>query len=69
MATKGRQGFASMTPERRAEIAAMGGRQAQANGTAYRWTSESARIAGKKGGQLSRGGRGADHQAKSDTAA
>lgn len=41
------RGFAAMTPERRKEISSMGGRKAQANGTAYRFTSETAKIAGK----------------------
>lgn len=43
-----RKGFASMTPERRAEVAGMGGRTAHANGTAHEFTSESAREAAKK---------------------
>lgn len=43
-----KRGFAAMEPYRRAEIAARGGRTAQANGTAHRFTSEEARAAGVK---------------------
>lgn len=55
---KGGRGFASMDADRRREIAAKGGRSAQLKGTAHRFTSESARTAGQKGGTISRGGRG-----------
>ena len=57
-ARKERRGFASMTPEKQREIASKGGRAAHAKGTAHEWTSEEARVAGRKGGQISRGGRG-----------
>lgn len=53
-----RRGFASMTPEKQREIASKGGRAAHQKGTAHEWTSEEARSAGRKGGQISRGGRG-----------
>jgi general stress protein YciG len=46
-----RRGFASMSAERRREIAARGGRAAHEAGTAHQFTSEEARRAGKKGGQ------------------
>jgi uncharacterized protein len=55
---KERRGFASMSPERQREIASKGGRAAHAKGTAHEWTPEEARTAGRKGGQVSRGGRG-----------
>ena len=42
------RGLASLSPERRREIAAMGGKAAAAKGTAHRWTSEAARAAGLK---------------------
>ena len=45
------RGFASMDPERRREVASKGGMAAQARGTAHRFTSEQARVAGRKGGQ------------------
>lgn len=48
---KSRRGFASMTPERRREIARMGGKAAHVNGTAHQFTPEEAREAGKKGGK------------------
>jgi general stress protein YciG len=47
-----------MTPEKQREIASKGGRAAHQKGTAHEWTSEEARNAGRKGGQISRGGRG-----------
>ena len=61
---KERRGFASMTPEKQREIASRGGRAAHQKGTAHEWTSDEARSAGRKGGQISRGGRGrlADEQ-------
>jgi general stress protein YciG len=55
---KERRGFASMTPEKQREIASKGGRAAHQKGTAHEWTSDEARSAGRKGGQISRGGRG-----------
>jgi len=55
---KERRGFASLSPERQKEIASKGGRAAHAKGTAHEWTPEEARSAGRKGGQVSRGGRG-----------
>ena len=41
-----------MSPERRREIAARGGRAAHEQGTAHEFTTEEARNAGKKGGQI-----------------
>jgi general stress protein YciG len=58
---KGRQGFASMTPERRKEIANKGGRAAHAQGLAHRFTSEEAKEAGKKGGRATQA-KGAGHR-------
>lgn len=55
---KERRGFASMSPEKQREIASKGGRAAHLKGTAHEWTSDEARRAGRKGGQISRGGRG-----------
>jgi general stress protein YciG len=55
---KERRGFASMSPEKQREIASKGGRAAHAKGTAHEWTPEEARTAGRRGGQVSRGGRG-----------
>ncbi len=55
---KERRGFASMTAEKQREIASKGGRAAHEKGTAHEWTSDEARQAGRKGGQVSRGGRG-----------
>ena len=55
---KERRGFASMSPDKQREIASKGGRAAHEKGTAHEWTPEEARTAGRKGGQISRGGRG-----------
>lgn len=51
------RGFAAMNPEAQRAIAAKGGRAAHQKGTAHEFTSEEARIAGRKGGEASRGGR------------
>ena len=55
---KERRGFASMSPDKQREIASKGGRAAHEKGTAHEWTADEARSAGRKGGQVSRGGRG-----------
>ena len=55
---KERRGFASMSPDKQREIASKCGRAAHAKGTAHEWNSDEARAAGRKGGQISRGGRG-----------
>jgi len=47
-----------MSPEKQREIASKGGRAAHEKGTAHEWTADEARQAGRKGGQVSRGGRG-----------
>jgi len=47
-----------MSPERQREIASKGGRAAHEKGSAHEWTADEARSAGRKGGQVSRGGRG-----------
>lgn len=52
-----RRGFASMDRERQREIARKGGRAAHEQGVAHQWSSEEARVAGRKGGQSSRGSR------------
>ncbi len=49
-----RGGFASMSPDRRREIASLGGRSVQAHGRAQKWSSEEAQAAGRKGGTKSR---------------
>ena len=55
---KSERGFASMDDEKQREIASKGGRAAHEKGTAHEWTADEARSAGRKGGQVSRGGRG-----------
>lgn len=44
------QGFAVLSPERRAEISRKGGKAAHAMGKAHKFTSEEAKAAGHKGG-------------------
>lgn len=46
---KSRRGFQAMSPERRAEVAGIGGRKAHQLGKAHRFTPEEASAAGKKG--------------------
>lgn len=50
---KSRRGFAAMSPERQKEIASQGGRAAHQQGVAHEWNKNEARLAGKKGGQVS----------------
>ena len=47
-----------MSAEKQREIASKGGRAAHEKGTAHEWTADEARNAGRKGGQVRRGGRG-----------
>lgn len=47
---KRRRGFAAMDPEKVREIASKGGKAAHVAGTAHTFTSDEARVAGKKGG-------------------
>ena len=63
---KERRGFASMSPEKQREIASKGGRAAHEKGTAHEWTADESRSAGRKGGQISRGGRGRLPEAAAD---
>ena len=52
MAGNARRGFALMDPDRQREIARKGGKAAHEKGTAHQFTSEEARQAGRKGGQV-----------------
>lgn len=54
---KEKRGFASMDEEKQREIASKGGKAAHEKGTAHEFTSEEARVAGKKGGEKSHGGK------------
>src|SRR5437588_13026894 len=51
MANTSKRGFASMDPTKQREIASKGGRAAHAKGTAHEFTSDKARVAGRKGGE------------------
>lgn len=55
---KQRRGFAAMDPAKQREIASKGGRASHAAGTGHEWNSDAARVAGRKGGLASHGGRG-----------
>lgn len=46
------RGFAAMDKEKQKEIARKGGQAAHERGTAHEFTSEEARVAGKKGGDV-----------------
>jgi uncharacterized protein len=48
------RGFASMSPERRREVAGRGGNAAQTKGTSHKFTSAEASAAGKLSGQARR---------------
>lgn len=58
------RGFATLTPEKRAEIGRLGGKAAHAAGTAHKFTAEEAREAGRKGGHAAK----KTKQAKRDAA-
>lgn len=58
---KQRRGFAAMDPAKQKEIASKGGKASHEKGTGHEWSSESARVAGRKGGLASHGGRGKDY--------
>jgi general stress protein YciG len=51
MANTSKRGFASMDSAKQREIASKGGRAAHAKGTAHEFTSDEARVAGRKGGE------------------
>ncbi len=49
-APRRKRGFAAMDPKLVSELASRGGKAAQRAGTAHRFNSEEARVAGRKGG-------------------
>jgi hypothetical protein len=49
------RGFATLTPERKTEIARQGGLAAHTNGKAHRFTAEEASTAAKKRGRPKKG--------------
>ena len=51
---KQHKGFAAMDRSKQREIASKGGKAAHAKGTAHVFTSEEARIAGRKGGKVAK---------------
>jgi general stress protein YciG len=51
MANTSKRGFASMDPSKQREIASKGGRAAHSKGTAHEFSSDEARLAGRKGGE------------------
>ena len=52
------RGFAGMKPEKRKAAQSKGGHRAHELGTGHEWTREEAIAHGRKGGIISRGGRG-----------
>ena len=63
--TRAQRGFAAMDPAKQREIASKGGRAAHQKGTAHEFTSEEARVAGRKGGEASRNRLNAQRSANS----
>lgn len=55
-----KRGFSSMDPQKQREIASKGGKAAHQKGTAHEFTTEEARVAGRKGGAASRARRHAE---------
>lgn len=51
-----------ISPERRREIASLGGKEAHRRGKAHKWTSEEAQEAGRKGGKANLGVKKAYHK-------
>ena len=49
---KGGRGFASMDREKQRQISSQGGKAAHEKGTAHEFTSEEARAAGRRGGEV-----------------
>jgi general stress protein YciG len=49
---KGKQGFASMDPEKQRAIASRGGKLAHKLGRAHKWNSQEASEAGRRGGLM-----------------
>ncbi|MGK4004571.1 KGG domain-containing protein [Sorangium sp. So ce1036] len=47
-----KRGFAAMNAEQQRQIASQGGKAAHEKGTAHEFTSEEARAAGRKGGEV-----------------
>ena len=47
---KSLRGFALLAPTKCQKIASKGGKMAHAKGVAHEWSSEQARLAGRKGG-------------------
>lgn len=50
---KQRRGFAAMDPALQRSIASKGGRASHVKGTGHEWSTASAKLAGRKGGQVS----------------
>jgi general stress protein YciG len=48
--TQKKRGFATMPPDQVSELARRGGEAAHRKGTAHQFTTEEARVAGRKGG-------------------
>ncbi len=62
-----RRGFGAMDPDRQREIARRGGEASHARGTAHEFTTETARLAGRKGGEATRAKRLAEQAGQEAT--
>ena len=58
------RGFASMLRTHQRAIASMGGKAVQAKGTGHRFTSATAMLAGRKGGEAAAAKRRAEKEAQ-----
>ena len=58
-----------MDPQKQREIASKGGKAAHQKGTAHEFTTEEARVAGRKGGAASRARRSTQQEPKREEAA
>lgn len=63
MTEKQFRGFAAMDRNKQRELASRGGKAAHEKGTAHQWTSEEAKLAGRKGGMAKRRNPADDQQA------
>lgn len=56
MTEKQNRGFRAMPAETQRRIASLGGRAAHSVGAAHEWTTEEAKVAGRKGGKAAHAG-------------
>lgn len=59
--TKQKKGFALFDPDKLKALASKAGKKAQANGRAHKFNSQTAKVAGRKGGQAIAAKMGSDY--------